>query len=283
MKEIAGKYVYQNNIVEKSESCMSPSLENTGLETGSVSRNKEVAYSGRLGMLREQFCIDFISRKQGTFEKIYQEQKRKTIYEDITCNKGCANCCVLSVGASIQEGEAIVYYLYHNAGTLENFLKAYPGWRAKIKLHENLFNKTPPGNAKTNSGIACGFQYKIIDDIAEYTYSRLNIVCPFLCDGVCSIYEVRPLVCAGLIATTPPERCNPLCKERARQYQISNDFFLADNDTYKFYAKDLEKPLWSIMPIMVYNILEYGLEWVLAVTGINENLLNDENPEQIIR
>jgi Fe-S-cluster containining protein len=274
MKEIAAKYDCQSNKVGESASCWSPSPECIGGETGSISLNKEVAYIGKVGRLREDFCIDFISRKQEAFEKIYREQKRMTLYEEITCSKGCSNCCILSVGASIQEGEAIVYYLYHNDDALQYFLKAYSEWRAKIKAHENLFNRELPCNAKTNPRIAGGLQYKIIDDLTEYAYSRLNIPCPFLREGVCSIYEVRPLVCAGLIATTPPERCNPLCRERAKQYQISNDYFLADGATYSFYGKELEKPVWSIMPVMVYNIIEYGLEWVLAVTG-TESLLRD--------
>jgi Fe-S-cluster containining protein len=271
MKEVSGNNNCHDKIVDSAGNDNSSSSIHSEWEHISIQQNNNIAYNGDIGRLRKEFCESFIANKQKVFEKINQEQKRKTIYEDITCHKGCANCCVLSVGASIQEGESIVYYLYQNKDLLNYFLMAYPNWRAKVKSHEHLFHKEPPCDAKTNANIACGFQYKIIDDLAEYAYSRLNITCPFLRDGVCSIYEVRPLVCAGLIATTPSERCNPQSKERARQYQITNDYFIDDTDTYKFYVKDLKKPIWSIMPIMVYNILVYGLEWVLAVTGIDNN------------
>ena len=271
MREVAAKNVCHTGKIDGQENNITSSIDVIEGENTSIYKNKNIAYIGDIGRLRENFCIDFISNKQKVFDKIYQEQKEKTLYEDITCSKGCSNCCVLSVGASIQEGESIVYYLYHHNDVLKQFLAAYPEWRAKFKLHENLFYRTPPCNAKTNPTIACGLQYKMIDDMSEYVYSRLNIPCPFLNNGVCSIYEVRPLVCAGLIATTPFERCNPLCKERAKQYQISNDYFIDDQDTYRFYIKDLKKPIWAIMPIMVYNILEYGLDWVLAVTDANNN------------
>jgi len=271
MKEVSLNKICHERIVDNPGSNKITFTSGSEWESISIQQNKNIAYIGDIGQMRKEFCEGFISNKQKIFERIYQEQKRKTLYEDITCSKGCSNCCVLSVGASIQEGESIVYYLYHNDDVLNHFLMTYPDWRAKIKRHENLFYKEQPCDAKTNANIACGLQYKIIDDLAEYAYSRLNIFCPFLYDSVCSIYTVRPLVCAGLIATTPSERCNPLSKERARQYQISNDYFIDDKDTYSFYVKELKKPIWSIMPIMVYNILVYGLEWILAVTGIDKD------------
>jgi Fe-S-cluster containining protein len=38
-------------------------------------------------------------------------------------------------------------------------------------------------------------------------YARLGAPCPFLEDGACVIYEVRPICCASHLSISPPERC----------------------------------------------------------------------------
>jgi Fe-S-cluster containining protein len=253
------------------EGCLSLLPDNTNGEANFVNLNRNTAYKGRIGHLRESFCIDFIRKKTEAFKEIYKNQKDIVGNEPITCRKGCSNCCTLCVGCSIQEGESIVYHLYQNKDKLDNFLKKYPIWRNRLKRHENLFNKELP-NSAINTSIAGGLLFKIIDDFAEYEYSCLGIPCPFLNDGVCSIYDVRPFVCAGLITTTPSEYCNPLSKKKAKAYQISNDFLLKDQATYSFYGRNLKSPVWSIMPIMVYNILEYGLPWIISITEMEDLL-----------
>jgi Fe-S-cluster containining protein len=40
-------------------------------------------------------------------------------------------------------------------------------------------------------------------------YAGLKIPCPFLSEGVCRIYEQRPLACREYFVTSPPEWCRP--------------------------------------------------------------------------
>jgi Fe-S-cluster containining protein len=270
---------------KKYKNCCLPSPEAVKEELDSFALNREIAYKGQVGHLREEFCINFIQNKQEVLKELQKKHNEIALARSsaITCGKGCYHCCVLFVGASIQEGEAIVYYLYQNEGKLYHFLKTYPVWRARIKESGDLFRKQPPGDNKITAGVGGGLQYENIGDLAEY--ARLNIPCPFLRDGICSIYEVRPFVCAGLIVTTPAEWCNPRHPEHTRKktYQISSTYLPKDRS---FYGKDLEKPVWSFMPIMVYNMLEYGLAGMPGMAGMESLLyryIHDPEVQPVIR
>lgn len=270
---------------KKYKDCCSPSPNSIEGKLDSFKLNREIAYKGQVGRLREKFCINFIQKKQEFFKKLYKEQNEIALSksETITCVKGCSQCCSLFIGASIQEGEAIVYSLYQNEEKLNQFLKTYPIWRARVRESGDLFRKRPPSDNQSAANATGGSQYKNIGDLAGY--ALLNIPCPFLRDGICSIYEVRPFVCAGLIVTTPAEWCNPLHPEhnRKKTYQISNAYLRED---LTFYGEDLEKPIWSFMPIMVYNILEYGLEGIPGIAGMKGLLhryMYDPEVQPVIR
>ncbi len=225
----------------------------------SFTLKKEIAYLGLVGNLRKDYCIKFIEKKTLFFDNLYrqQEENLSTKGETLSCYKGCSRCCSLFIGASIQEAEAIVYYLYQNEDKMQHFLESYPVWREKVRAAGDLFKK--PAASDKNKGIG---------DLAAY--AKANIPCPFLEDDACSIYEVRPYVCAGLIVTTPPEWCDPKHpKHNKRKRYIIPDASLVD---LTFYWKNLQKPVWSFMPIMVHDILEYGLKGISGISAMGDLL-----------
>jgi Fe-S-cluster containining protein len=232
--------------------------------------NREIAYLGLVGHLREEFCVGFIKKKQEFFEKLHSQQGETAAArnETITCSRGCTHCCHLFVGASIQEAEAIVYYLYKNEDKLEWFLYTYPGWRERVKESGDLFRKQPQENKRPDVNSNNPNRNKKVGDLASY--ARLHIPCPFLQDNNCSIYEVRPFVCAGLTVTSPPEWCAPKHPRHSERkiYKIP-DAMLADRT---FYWKNLDRPVWSFMPIMVYDILEYGLKGIPGISKMGDLL-----------
>ncbi|MDD4924646.1 MAG: YkgJ family cysteine cluster protein [Dehalococcoidales bacterium] len=233
--------------------------------------NQEIAYLGLVGNLRKEYCIRFIRKKQQFFKELtgQQEETLTANSETLSCYKGCSRCCSLFIGASVQEAEAIVYYLYQNEDKLQRFLETYPVWREKVRASGDLFRKPTAGD-------------KSIGDLAAY--ARLKIPCPFLQDDACSIYEVRPFVCAGLIVTTPPEWCDPKHpKHSKRKRYIISDSALADRT---FYWKNLEKPVWSFMPIMVYDILEQGMRGIPGISRMGDLLsryIYDPDVQDVIR
>ncbi|MGR8929902.1 MAG: YkgJ family cysteine cluster protein [Gammaproteobacteria bacterium] len=90
-------------------------------------------------------------------------------YPQIACHKGCATCCTLRVTATAPEVLLI-----------ERFLR----W-AKFPGRElNLAKRLEKANQAT-----CG--------LGEMERVQLRKRCPFIEQGVCMIYPVRPLACRG--------------------------------------------------------------------------------------
>ena len=106
-----------------------------------------------------------------------------------------------------------------------------------------------------------------------------RIFCPFLQDNICSIYEVRPYMCAAFIATTPPERCNPTNPDEPHYYKVARSDVMAD---LSFYYKSIDEPFISIMPVVVYEIMHNGYSYIAGISGL-EGLAEEvlEDPEVI--
>src|SRR3989338_2181722 len=106
-----------------------------------IALNREIAYKGKIGKMREDFCRQYITRKQLFLKEIEKDQVDKVaaMGEKITCHKGCSTCCSQYILGTLQECEAIVYYLYQHETVLADFLQAYPLWRAKVRENESVF------------------------------------------------------------------------------------------------------------------------------------------------
>lgn len=85
------------------------------------------------------------------------------------CARGCAHCCTLHV--SISAPEAIVLGAFLRDTTAPDVLAAL---RAKLEAFARAVRP--------------------LDQAARV---RAKLACPLLVDGACSVYPVRPLVCAG--------------------------------------------------------------------------------------
>ncbi len=256
--------------------------ENNNGNFDSFALNREIAYKGELGRLREEYCRRYIEKKQEIFERLKQEHQElaRSRSETISCGKGCSTCCCLFVNATLQEAEAICYYLYQNEDLLARFLENYPAWRARVKEAGDPFRAKgeetapSPGWESTRGGK--------MGDLGRYWRSR--IPCPFLADNACSIYPVRPTMCAGLIVTSPPEWCDPQHPDHARKkpFQITNRALLEDRT---FYGMELERPVWSFFPMMVHNILEWGLLGIPDIPGkkqLVDRFMGDPQVRRII-
>lgn len=239
-------------------------------EADYVQLSRDIAYKGKIGQMREDFCIRYIKDKQGVIRNIEKTQVEiaKSRGETVTCQKGCQFCCVQYVDAGIQEGEAIVYHLYQNEHILNNFLRTYPAWREKVRNAGDPFQKVVHHWEKTDEG-KWRDKKTVQGGLAElYRHTMASILCPFLDNSLCSIYEVRPYTCVGCFATTPAELCQPLNRNKAKIYTaVPPDVF----DDTSFYYRNLEHPVQSFMPVMVYQILTYGLIGMPELPGL-ENL-----------
>ena len=230
------------------------------------------AYAGRIGERRERFCSRFSQEKKEIFRVIEREilAKISANGEKATCRKGCSVCCVLFIEASIQECEAIVHHLYRNPDKMSQFLRGYQEWRLMMRLSGNPFERCEEIlHARREEDIDQSDQETLLRALGLYQHQ--NMSCPFLDQGACSIYEVRPYACANHYVTTPAERCaaenwcNPSFPHRPRIYMTDTDRLY----DLSFYHGDLKRPVVSFAPTTVYRILTEGLEHVAMLTGIN--------------
>ena len=89
--------------------------------------------------------------------------------EEVACQKGCSHCCNLRVVAFPHEIVAIYFHLNRTLN--------------KIQLD------------KLKSKIEARF--KVIEDLSEHEHFTINVECPLLEFDQCSVYNVRPISCAG--------------------------------------------------------------------------------------
>lgn len=117
---------------------------------------------------------------------------------EISCRKGCANCCSYMVSLSSAEA----FYL-------QKHILSLPSEKRKPILHSFLraariiaANKIPP---ISNTAIDESESLKSISN----WYQKMNIKCPFISENSCSQYDARPLVCREHLVTSPAKACQP--------------------------------------------------------------------------
>lgn len=233
------------------------------LEPDYFKMNKEIAYKGRIGQERRDFCVRFIERKKERIQELIKIQSEATSSkgEIISCKRGCCFCCSAYVETTLQECEAIVYYLYQNNQIFESFIKKYPHWREQIRRNGDLFKSCGQfWKEKVTPETAHDFMLAISAE--EERYMQQNIPCPFLDNQLCSIYEVRPYSCVSCIAVSPSEWCNPKSPNEPELRKVYPIDFLRDMMTdYSFYYQNLDKFVITFMPLAVYEILKSGVSY----------------------
>jgi Fe-S-cluster containining protein len=240
------------------------------------------AYAGQIGRQREAWCKEFFAWKtmleseMGAGQQLKAEEKG----EKITCSKGCWYCCTQFVGASLQECEAIVHWLYRHHGAFEIFLNQYPIWRRRVRKNEELFQKiTLAGNTQLTDPSNRHLQRAFLETSAEF--AKLDIPCPFLFKGECSIYPARPFACISQVSISPPEYCKQSVEEIP--------FLIIVDSTYRmapyFYGKR-ENMTFGPAALFTYEIMKNGYAYLNAVpglAGIEDAALSDPEIVAIIR
>lgn len=247
--------------------------------------NRTIAYKGRVGRRREEFCLQYIKHKQAENEEVMSGliESAESKGETVTCHIGCSFCCVEQVQASLQECEAIVYYLYKHKRALKAFLRRYPQWSSEVGRHAAIIEKL---SQRFNEMVQSEFSEESKQAyLQEGTiYARLSILCPFLNDSKCLIYEVRPWVCANLVATTPAEWCNPTNPNWGRRTVILD--YRGSAIKLPFYYEISSNIEAVVMPLMVYGILKGGFRYLSTLIGsdsLEAEALNDPETKATIR
>jgi Fe-S-cluster containining protein len=226
--------------------------------------NKWIAYKGKVGRERAEFCDSYIKNKSLVLKAIKEKQLEETQLkgETVSCQPGCVYCCYHYVTATLDETEAIVYYLYQNEKYLNNFLTAYRRWKAKIDENTTLMTDILRAYNTSITDHSSAEKQESFRSLANQ-YLSLDIPCPFLNDGACSIYPVRPWVCACFVAVTPIDWCRPDSPNKPRTMSMT---YYNEMDKIAHYRKF--KGIWTTMPSAVYSILKSGVYTLSKIPGL---------------
>ena len=219
---------------------------------------ESIAYKGRIGKKREAFCACYVDAKIQVLQEIGKKLASAELEtgKKVTCEKGCIHCCSMYIEASIQECESIVYYLYHHDAALACFLRSYPTWRAQLKANGDIFKgRNKYWQTQPTVEMAASLWREFTEE--EDRYFAQGIFCPFLSEGLCVIYEVRPYVCASYAAVTPPEYCRCGSLEQPKVVKAIPHWVRSDRSFY--HPDKLPERVLSTMPILVYEVLKSGL------------------------
>jgi uncharacterized protein len=105
-----------------------------------------------------------------------------------SCRKGCNACCNVYVDTTPLEGKVIVDFINRNFSE-----------EARRNLAEKTIN-----NAKNT----IKQEYTLVNPSLKDNHIYNKMPCAFLDDnGLCSIYDVRPLACRKLTVTSNPKLC----------------------------------------------------------------------------
>ncbi|HKA86386.1 MAG TPA: YkgJ family cysteine cluster protein [Haliangiales bacterium] len=125
----------------------------------------------------------------------------------IACGAGCDSCCSMPIMVFLPEALRVAAWLRlpENAETLARFEAAYPAWRdACAAVAELIADAT---QAQDREGVVA----RVLD------YWRMRVPCPFLREGLCSIYPARPNVCRAHHAVDTAANCVPDAPEPSRR------------------------------------------------------------------
>jgi len=128
----------------------------------------------------------------------------------VSCAKGCNACCNQLVPISAAE-----------AFMLHDYVSALPESKQEDVLRRFIAGEE-----------ACeelGLDEATLGDLSSdqerrmllVAYHRMEIACPFLEGGACSIYRTRPAVCREYLVTSPAENCAKIGETIVRRVPIS--------------------------------------------------------------
>lgn len=113
-----------------------------------------------------------------------------------TCRAGCSACCHQLVMTTMAEARATAELIHDlPEAELRRLELSLEGWLSatsdlRRRLQEAADDELEP----------------VVEAIAS-DYWRKRIPCPFLREGLCAVYEVRPLACRHHFSLSDPELC----------------------------------------------------------------------------
>ncbi len=148
------------------------------------------------------------------------------------CSRGCCCCCTENVTITALEGERILRYCMNHDLTL---------WLSAALLQPTRVDR--PRMTTNEFAHACLSGRDVDPGSCE-----VLTVCPFLADGVCRIYPVRPFACRCFISSS---RCLP-----TRPAQVDEEYLAASTAVLQLIEHLGQKEYWGIMSDVLLALLD---------------------------
>lgn len=175
----------------------------------------------------------------GIVELALQRERKEG--ETISCHKGCENglcCCQL---VPLSPPEVFFFYGFVWGLSSEKRGEIFASFQAlREKMDQN-------GITDKIRNIETTREHQVI----AYEYFRMGWLCPFLKEGACSVYPIRPLACREYNITSPSALCRDPFKKGIRKVKISRSMTTA--------TARLAAELNQTTPILIP--LPLALEW----------------------
>lgn len=140
---------------------------------------------------------EVIRQAHATWDEFWAKMAPQRAKNPVTCVKGCHACCAEPLMVSELEAELMVQAI--PAPELEGVKQRASEWAVK---------------AYTSGLLA-------IDPPSAVEWLRSSIMCPLLKDGLCLVYQQRPLGCRSHCATGDPKLCHSPDTRREQTYVTS--------------------------------------------------------------
>jgi Fe-S-cluster containining protein len=206
-----------------------------------------------------QWRRDYLRRLRQSLEEAYG-QIRSSLQADITglggeitCGKGCTECCHHFLSVPVSHALLITEHLYASPEAMSAFKRGYARWRSA--LEDNPEAGMLLAQLETLTTLSPEVQAAPQDLLHDY--HRFGIPCAFLDGKKCAIYAVRPIVCAAYNSVSPQECCRPGSDIPASIVQIkpSEDLLRRMSQLTDPRLSWHQEPL----PEIVYKLLTRGL------------------------
>ena len=161
----------------------------------------------------------------------------------ISCEKGCSACCSYLVPLSIPEVFWLEEIILGKGKSTSRQLM-----RTCLLAARSILKQKPPGMYSCEAGNQAEQRTVDISAVADW-YSNLKIECPFLLNGICVVYEQRPLVCREHLVTVLPQLCrkkNGLARAMDMPVRVSTAL---SQLTGELEGKSTEAVLLSLIPV----------------------------------
>jgi Fe-S-cluster containining protein len=150
--------------------------------------------------------IDLIPSLYLLFDKIIEAELKS--HTTLSCCKECSECCNQLIPISIPEA----FFLNNLVKSLSN--------KKRVKLNHR-FGKIM--SMLRDAGLAEDLLNLQNNHHIDVDYFNMRMGCPFLEDGLCSIYKYRPFVCREYYVTSEAAYCSNLDTDHIQKVKISRN------------------------------------------------------------